>query len=458
MNILITTAISYANGTPHIGHAYELILADTIKNLYQLAGHTTKLLTGTDEHGKKVEQTALAQGKTCESFCQEVSDQFQDLANLLHIKPDYFIRTSSNVHKLEVTEALKQAVGFINLKEVTAWYDVTTEEFKTDKVAALSDFKDSTGKALSKINEVNYCLGLSNFKDTILTTSDKVFNFDFKEVYQEQLNNLKDISISRTDVSWGISFPEDSRHTVYVWFDALLNYVTGSKQLFEEPPKIVHVIGHDIVWFHAGIYPAILEASNLTDYLPEAIVTHRHIVDANGCKFSKSLGNSISLESILQEVSVEALRWYLLSIGRLDRNIPFSIEAVKASYNSFIVKQLGNLVQRLVPLLYDVEITWEVSIAIDVSKFNLQDCAALLHLGITLVKEANVYITSEKIWELESTAKREALKHCLTLLLTACHYLQPYIPESVGQIYKQLNFTEKTIQLTSRKLKVFETL
>jgi len=310
-NILITTAISYANGSPHIGHAYELILADTIKNLYNTAGYNAKLLTGTDEHGKKVEQTALAQGKPCQIFCDEVSNEFKELAKLLHIEPDYFIKTSEETHKKEVTKAIKQASNFIKLKEVTAWYDVTTEEFKTARAAEASNFKDAVGNALESVNETNYCLTLADFEAVIQATSSKVLNFDFKEVYKEQLSNLKDISISRTDVSWGIPFPEDEAHTVYVWFDALLNYVTGCKQLFEETPKIVHVIGHDIVWFHAGIYPAILEASNLTEYQPETIVTHRHIVDVEGCKFSKSLGNYVSLESILQDVPVEALRWYL---------------------------------------------------------------------------------------------------------------------------------------------------
>jgi methionyl-tRNA synthetase len=272
MNNLVTTAISYTNGSPHIGHLYESVLSDFMKHLLIISGKNTKLLTGTDEHGKKIEETAIKNKIKPIDLCNKYSEEFKKLNNNIKTKYDNFIRTTDEDHILLVQEALKKVLddGNIYLGTYKGWYNTREETFMSELDCKLNNYIDPvSGKPYELIEEETYYFKLSKFKNELI---DYVKTLNVNEYVKNELllklEDLKDLSISRTSFNWGIKFPFNDKHIVYVWFDALLNYITGKDRLFgEDDTEIIHIIGKDIVWFHAVIYPAILLAIDKQKYI-----------------------------------------------------------------------------------------------------------------------------------------------------------------------------------------------
>ncbi len=381
-NILITTAISYTNGNPHIGHLYESVLSDFLKKSFGLFSDV-KLLTGTDEHGKKIESTAKSLNMTPIELCDLNSQKFRSLNEKLGVDFDHFIRTTDSKHKDLVKESIIKSnqMNDIYLSEYSGYYNVREECFVSDLDAAQTDFKDPmTGKPYEKITEQSYFFRLEKYKKYIKELLEsKLLHPYSKFSFDDRLEDLKDLSISRTSFNWGIDFPQlesinsnksdktDQKHIVYVWFDALLNYVTGAKILYGENnciDKTIHLIGKDIVWFHSVIYPAILKSCNYicnsdtnscVNYQASNILVHGFILDKDGIKMSKSLNNVIDVDYLINKFPVDAIRYYLIMETSWGEDIKFNEDRIKDIYNNQLIKNFGNLFQRVFTLVKPIQ-------------------------------------------------------------------------------------------------------
>lgn len=345
----LTTAISYPNGLPHIGHLYESVLADFYKRaIALLPGHNRPYLqTGTDEHGKKIEQAAAAAGVTPAALCETNSAAFVELNKQLETDYDAFFRTSTLKHALTVQLVIAKLIecGCIYLGTYVGWYCVREETFYSEHDAAATSYKDPvTGAPLERIEEPSYFFRMEPYRTQILEWLDTnpISPAGAATTILARLEKpLQDLSISRTGFTWGIKMPTDSTHIVYVWFDALLNYITGYTR-----GTPVHIIGTDIVWFHAVIYPAILLAADLP--LPGRILVHGFVTDSEGRKMSKSIGNVVSVDEALT-VGLLPLRYHLLMVP-LGYNVQFNAEVAAQQFKTELVANFGNLVQRSVGL------------------------------------------------------------------------------------------------------------
>jgi len=412
--LLVTTAIAYANGAPHAGHLYESILADALRRIHILAGKTVKLLTGTDEYGKKIQQTAAAALCTPIDLCNKNAAIFAEVYSALMVKYDYFIRTTQEIHTKTVrsiiADIMKTHPGAIYLTEYTGYYSIREERFISPFEAESTKFCDPvTGTKYEIMSEPTYNFKLSKFRcavDDIFGQHDPheqhnqydhsnhsnnclISPKSFATEILERSANLEDLSITRTSFDWGIPFgntirlnddnviddkstnntsaePAQSNHVVYVWFDALINYITGAKILFGDisdntymnvgADSYLHVIGRDILWFHAVIYPCILNAAGLWKDIKNnfKIIVHGHVLDESGRKMSKSVGNVITSETLLQKCPIAAIRFYLLSKA-VGGDIPLSIVGVNTLYNDVFVKDFGNLFQRIVGITRPIQ-------------------------------------------------------------------------------------------------------
>jgi len=358
-NTLITTAISYTNGSPHIGHMYESILGDFIKHLYIISGKNTKLLTGTDEHGKKIEESAIKNNVTPKQLCDKFSDEFKSLNKRLHTKYDHFIRTTDLEHINLVQESLHTVNNNKDIYKAIyeGWYNTREESYISELEYKNTNGMDPvTSKPYEKVTEETYYFKLSQYQGKLQKyLNDCTIPSYLQQEFLKKIEELKDISISRQHFNWGVPFPFDTNHIVYVWFDALLNYVTGKNILYNTDTDIVHIIGKDIVWFHVVIYPAILYALNYDKLVTPNVFVHGHIMDSMGNKMSKSVGNVIDVNYILDKYNVEAIRYYLISNTSECNDINFSEEHMVAMYNNELMAGFGNLFQRLFKLLLECQ-------------------------------------------------------------------------------------------------------
>jgi methionyl-tRNA synthetase len=271
----ITTAISYTNGAPHIGHAYEFITADVLARYFRLFGYETFFLTGADEHGQKVAASAQKAGKSPIDHCNYFVEQFQRLDSLLNISYDRYIRTTDADHMATAQKLWLMCNHDIYLDKYVGWYNEREECFVTDAEAELSGYKDSgSGLPLKKVEEESYFFKMSSFCEDLMAHIEHNPQFIQPEQFRNHIcirlkaEGLKDLSISRTSFSWGIPVPNDEQHVMYVWFDALTNYLSGVKaldtyELSSFWPASFHIIGKDIVWFHCVIWPCMLMSAKL---------------------------------------------------------------------------------------------------------------------------------------------------------------------------------------------------
>jgi methionyl-tRNA synthetase len=362
----VTTAISYPNGPPHIGHAYEAVATDAIARFERLDGKDVLFLTGTDEHGLKMKQTATREGKSPRQLADENSARFREMAATLGLSNDDFIRTTEPRH-YEACEALWKrmaASGDIFLKNYAGWYSVRDEAFYRESETELRPdgvrVATPTGTPVEWTEEETYFFRLSAYQDKLLAHYDA--NPDFilpperrNEVVSFVKSGLEDLAVSRTSLDWGIPVPGAPGHVMYVWVDALNNYVTATGVLNagDDPrkdfwPADIHVIGKDIVRFHAVYWPAFLLSAGLP--LPKRVFGHGFLL-VKGDKMSKSLGNVLDPFVLVKEYGVDPFRHFFLREVVFGQDGSYSEEAIEARMNADLANGLGNLAQRSLSMI-----------------------------------------------------------------------------------------------------------
>ena len=360
-NFYITTPIYYPSGKPHMGHAYSSIVADIFARFKRSEGYNVLFLTGTDEHGLKIQREAEKNNKDPKIFCDELSEKFKDLTKILHLSNNDFIRTTEKRHYKSVEEIWNRLVqsGDIYLDKYSGWYSVSDEAYYDE-----NEIESVNGKKISKISgssvdwveEESYFFRLSAWSDDLLKFYKKNTNFISPNSRKNEVINfvekgLKDLSVSRTSFSWGIPVPKDKKHVIYVWLDALTNYIsavnfpdTNNENFKKFWPADVHIIGKDILRFHAIYWPAFLLAAKLP--LPKKVFGHGWIL-SDDKKMSKSLGNILDPIEIIKNYGIDQLRYYLVKEVSLGNDGSISMDNLKNCINNDLANNYGNLCQRV---------------------------------------------------------------------------------------------------------------
>ena len=474
----LTTPIYYPNAEPHIGHVYTTLAADTIARYHRLAGDDTYFLTGTDEHGIKMVKTAAEQGLEPMVLVDRVVGVFQDVWKELHVTNDDFIRTTSPRHKKGVQKIVEQLVanGDIYPGEYAGWYDEGQEEFVTETEAKGNQYKSAvSGRPLVRYSEKSYFFRLSKYVDRVRKHIED--NPDFvqpqsrrNEVLSKLAGGVDDLSISRATLKWGIPMPNDPQHVVYVWIDALSNYMTAlgygsnDESLFHRFwPADLHLIGKEILWFHSVYWPAMLFSLGLP--LPRRVFAHGWWT-AEGRKMGKSLGNFIGLEK-LRALSAthgyDALRYYLLRAAPFGADLDWTDADFNKAYNE-LLKVFGNCLNRVLSMVNRYrggvlptagerepiddglvarteEFGRQLSQAY--AKLELQHCALL---PVELARATNGYIDATAPFFLaKDPAKSSRLDTVLNLsaqaIARALAGLLPVLPDKAKEGLGQLNIT-----------------
>ncbi len=349
----ITTAIDYPNAPPHIGHAYEKIIADMLARWHQLKGEDVFYLTGTDEHGQKIEKAAQTAGKKPQQFADEMVQHFKTLCEKLNLRNDQFIRTTDKKHVKTATEIFTKVYdkGLIYKGTYTGLYCTGCEAFYTEKDLD-EGICPTHKKPVEKVSEESYFFKMSEFQHELIKHIQQHPDFIQPESKKNEIQNrlnepLRDLSVSRTTFKWGIQLPQDNAHVIYVWFDALINYLSGiawpTTKYEKYWPANCHLIGKDITWFHTVIWPIILMAAEIP--LPKTIYCHGWLT-VNGQKMSKSLGNVIDPIYLIDKYGEDPLRYVLLREVPAGEDGDFSEKALIERNNSDLADSLGNLLQR----------------------------------------------------------------------------------------------------------------
>ncbi len=453
-NYYVTTSIPYVNGEPHVGHALEFLQADVLARYARQHGTPTIYSTGTDEHGTKVAETAEKLGKTPEEFAGDMSNRFKQLLEDLSISNDRFVRTTDKGHEQRAQLIWKALQDNIYKAKYVGWYDVKQEEFVPESHADPARMQPDHPQAYQKLEEENYFFKLSAYSDKI---RDAIEKDELKIVPKTRRNEtlsllkegLSDISISRPKdkLSWGVPVPGDKDQVMYVWFEALMNYITVLGYPEHEDfkkfwPANVQVIGKDISRFHTAIWPAMLLGLGLP--LPKMVYVHGFIT-LNGEKMSKSVGNVVAPSEILAKHGVDAFRYYFL------RHIPsyedgdFSWDTFEAAYNNELANELGNAVQRTAAMImkYQGGIIGDIPPAEhDIAQYEtaLENCQFDRALDVVWqrVRGLNQYIDEEKPWEIAKSGDDDHLREVLATqasdLLQVADLLEPFLPDTAVRI------------------------
>ena len=475
----ITTPIYYLNGLPHLGHAYTTIVTDVLRRFWQLSGRDTYFLTGTDEHGQKIAEAAAKADQAPEIFVDEASQHFRDMTSLVGASPDDFIRTTEARHKTGAKALWKKIAegGWIKKGTYAGWYAVRDEAFY--KESDIVNGKAPTGAPVTWMEEPCYFFKLSAFQERLLAFYKE--NPDFvvpKERFNEAIRwveqGLQDLAISRSTFDWGIPVPGDDGHIMYVWMDALSNYITAlgypedtgtRKRLW---PGAVHVIGKDILRFHAIYWPAFLMAADLEP--PKQLYVHGWWT-VEGEKMSKSLGNVLSPEALVKIHGLDALRYFLLRQMPLGSDGDFSEAAFDTRYTAELTNDLGNLFQRVLAFIHkrmqtvpegSALISPEIDAWLKELPKRAEDFMAraqphnyLAHVweGVSL---GNRFFDAFKPWTLcksDSAADKDTLNaglaQILSLLYGVALYLQPVMPDMAANMLKQLGYNGPPLSLTA---------
>lgn len=472
MKYYFTTPLYYVNAAPHIGHTYTTLAADTIKRFRRMLGDDVFLTTGTDEHGQKVERSAIAAGKTPEAFADAVSAEFQRQWDTLGLKYDAFIRTTDPKHHKTVQWLFErcQERGFIYKGSYTGQYCVFDELYVND--AKPGDKCPDCGRPTETVTEDNYFFKLSAFTEKLLEYYEKNPKFIQPEARRNEVlafvkQGLNDLSISRTTLKWGIPLPVEGHHVFYVWFDALIGYVSAvsGSDLW---PADLHLIGKEILRFHGVFWPAFLMAADLP--LPKQVFAHGWLLFEND-KMSKSRGNIVRAEPIRDVVGFDGLRYFLLREIVFGQDGSFSYDALIGRYNSELANGLGNLVSRtltminqyrggVIPQGTDAAMAELAGKTIESVKacFEAFEFSKGLEAIWALLSAADKYIVAQAPWKLarageEAQAKlNDTLATSAETLRVACALLAPVLPKSAEKIWQQLGMTTKIEDLR------FETL
>jgi methionyl-tRNA synthetase len=471
----LTTAIAYTSGKPHIGNTYEVVLSDAIVRYKRLQGYDTYFQTGTDEHGQKIELKALDANITPQAYVDNVAGEIKKIWDLMNTSYDNFVRTTDPIHKQKVAEIFKRLYdqGDIYLGKYEGWYCTPCESFFTE--AQLVDGKcPDCGRDVALASEDAYFFKLSKYVDQLVKYFDE--HPDFIEPItrkNEIINNfikpgLQDLCVSRTSFKWGIPVSFDDKHVVYVWIDALSNYITflgydidgNHGELFKKYwPANLQVIGKDILRFHMIYWPIMLIA--LGQELPKKIYAHSWYLMGDG-KMSKSKGNIIYADDLVAKYGVDAVRYYLLSEMPFANDGLITQELITERINSDLANTLGNLVNRTIAMTnkyfageikdsnYKEPIDDElINLALSTArivdeKMNALHISEALDAIFTLARRCNKYIDETAPWVLaKDEAQLNRLGTVIYNLLEAIRFtavlLQPFVPETSIKIFNQLN-------------------
>lgn len=446
----LTTPIYYVNDVPHIGHAYTTVAADVLARYWRekTGEENVFFLTGTDEHGAKVAQSAKEAGKTPKEFVDSVAPRFQEAWKLLNIEYDYFIRTTDPKHEKIVQEVLQKIYdkGHIYEGVYEGLYCEGCERFLTEDDLVNGKCPLHSNKEPVHQKEKNYFFKLSAFKDKLLD----IFGNDEYQILPKSRKNevlgklqteLQDVSISRAGVSWGVPVPWDKEQTIYVWVDALFNYYSATQFLKDKrkfwPPDL-HLVGKDILWFHTVIWIALLLAAGLP--LPKKVFAHGFFT-INGQKMSKSLGNVISPSQLVEKYGADAARYLLLSEFPFGEDGDFSFEKLTIRYNADLANGLGNLIARVAKVCESTDLVvnpfenHEFHSLVGQSLDNLRFDLALQAIKEN-VTEKNKQIDIHKIWE-NPKEKRHILADLVEGIRQIAYDLRPFLPETAKKIEKQ---------------------
>jgi len=473
----ITTAIAYPNGRPHLGHALEIIQADTLARFHKLLGKDVFFQTGTDEHGTKNWETAKKQKKDVMDFLDENVKVFKDLYKMLNINYDNFIRTTDEKNHypgaIKLWEELVKS-GDIYKKKYKGLYCTGCEAFKTEKELVDGKCPEHPTRKIETVEEENYFFKLSKYKDQVI---EKIKNDDYKVIPEIRKNeilsfleNAKDISFSRpkTTLPWGIPVPGDDSQNMYVWCDALSNYITGvgygtDQEKFKKHwPADIHVIGKDILRFHAAFWPAMLISAGIE--LPKELFVHGWVL-SKGAKMSKSSGVSIDPFEQIKKYGTEQFRFYLLGAMPIDGDGDYSEKLVKQKLNTELVGNFSNFCYRVLSFteknysskIKDID---KDDVIIDIkSKFNEikeayenYDFKKAIELILAVSALGNQYFQKKEPWK-NKESSQDVLGTCVNLAKNLSILLQPIMPEASKNLQKQLNLKDLTWDDLNFKLK-----
>jgi len=467
----LTSPIYYVNAKPHIGHAYTNILCDTLARYHRMLGETVCYLTGTDEHGIKVQKAALEQGKDPKAYVDEIVPQFKELWTVLGIQYDAFIRTTDEQHKQVVQKILEalEDKGDIYKAGYTGWYCTPCESFWTE--LQLKDGKcPDCNRAVDRLEEENYFFKLSKYQEWLLDYIKQHPDFIYPEIRKNEIlgflrEPLEDLCITRpkTRLTWGIDYPRSKDHVIYVWFDALVNYISAAAYKLDDKkfsslwPADLHLLGKDILRQHAVYWPIMLKAMGVE--MPKTVLVHGwwKIGEA---KISKSLGNSVNPIEIVKAYGVDALRYFLLSEASWGLDGTYSEDLLMERYNSGLANGLGNLWHRLASMIekyfegkvpqssaeaFKAPVTQKAlklwsEVQQLMSVYDMREAIVRMWAVIT---EANQYVEEKKPWALaKDPAKRQELADALYALAESVAHiavlLQAFMPGTARKILERL--------------------
>lgn len=464
----LTTAIHYTNGPPHIGHAYEMVASDAIARFKRLDGYDVFAMTGTDEHGQKVQRTAAQNGLSPKEFVDGIAARFQEMEQRLNCSFDRFIRTTDADHLPSTQELWRrmEANGDIYLAKYAGWYSVRDEAFYGEEETTL--LPDGTrlggqGTPVEWVEEESYFFKLKAYQERLLAHYEAVPDFISPDTRRNEIvsfvkSGLEDLSISRTTFDWGLAVPGDPKHVMYVWVDALNNYLTGTG--FPDPadprahywPADVHIIGKDIVRFHAVYWPAFLMSAGLP--LPKRVFGHGFLLN-KGAKMSKSLGNVVDPFGLADAYGVDQLRYFFLREVSFGQDGNYSHDAIVGRINADLANDLGNLAQRSLSMIAkncegrvpacgtltegDRAMLALADGALGKARAAMQDFAlhVLLSEIWSVVAEANRYFAANEPWRLSKSdpARRDTVLYVTAEVLRQVAILvQPVMPPSMAKL------------------------
>ena len=474
----LTTPLYYVNGVPHIGSAYTTMVADAIARFHRLQGRSVLSITGTDEHGQKIQRTAAAENVEPQVHCDRIVASFKSLWTKLDIKYDRFSRTTAPKHEQIVNEFFDRVwqQDDIYLARQQGWYCVSCEEFKEER-ELIEDHHCAihTNKQAEWRDEENYFFRLSKYQQRLEELYESQPDFiqpasRRNEVLNFVKQGLKDFSISRVNLDWGFPVPVNEKHTIYVWFDALLGYITALLEPEQEPtldnalanwwPIDLHLIGKDILRFHAVYWPAMLASAGLP--LPKQVFGHGFLTK-NGLKMGKTLGNTVDPFDLVDKYGADAVRYYFLKEIELGKDGDFNETRFVEVLNNDLANVLGNSLNRTLGMLkkycqsnvpqltsadysldhplksIGVDLGDRVVRAYDNLQFS-QGCESIL----TLVRSCNKYIDDSAPWKLFKAKEQAEVEHILYAVLESvrlsAYLLSPIIPDISSKIYQQLGF------------------